>query len=86
MAAFAACSKHSPQALLLGCTELLKPDSNLPVATRMEALLSEYQSFLQQLLVLTDGCDSTVVWLRISCTAMHDIASSPYQWQVAQTL
>ena len=86
MEAFSACSKHSLQALLLGCADLLKPESNLPVATRMEALLSEYQSCLQQLLVLTDGCDSKFAWLRVSCIAMHDIASSPSQWQVAQTL
>ena len=66
MEAFSACSKHSPQALLLGCAELLKPESNLPVATRMEALLSEYQSCLQQLLVRTDGCDSKFAWLRMS--------------------
>lgn len=50
LAAFGLCCKHSPQALLLGCAELLKPESNLPVATRMEALLGDKSHCHQSLL------------------------------------
>lgn len=41
MDAFSLCCKHSPQAQLLACADLLRPESNFPVATRMEGLLSE---------------------------------------------
>ena len=39
--AFSTCFQHCSPALLLGCCDLLKPESNQPVAVRMEGLLSE---------------------------------------------
>ena len=39
--AFSTCFQHCAPALLLGCCDLLKPESNQPVAVRMEGLLSE---------------------------------------------
>lgn len=38
---FSICFQHDTSALLLGCCSLLKPESNQPVAVRMEGLLSE---------------------------------------------
>lgn len=39
--AFSICFQHDTSALLLGCSNLLRPESNQPVAVRMEGLLSE---------------------------------------------
>ncbi|KAL0044205.1 hypothetical protein WJX82_004139 [Trebouxia sp. C0006] len=38
--AFSTCFQHCAPALLLGCCDLLKPESNQPVAVRMEGLLT----------------------------------------------
>ena len=40
-ALFSRCFHHCPSATLAGCCDLLKPESNQPVAVRMEGLLSE---------------------------------------------
>jgi len=44
--AFSTCFQHCAPALLLGCCDLLKPESNQPVAVRMEGLLSECNPLL----------------------------------------
>ncbi|KAL3152469.1 hypothetical protein ABBQ32_001508 [Trebouxia sp. C0010 RCD-2024] len=38
--AFSICFQHDTSALLLGCSNLLRPESNQPVAVRMEGLLT----------------------------------------------
>ncbi|KAL0023867.1 hypothetical protein WJX79_001901 [Trebouxia sp. C0005] len=38
--AFSTCFQHSTPAILLGCCNVLKPESNQPVAVRMEGLLT----------------------------------------------
>lgn len=70
LAAFGMCCKHSTPALLLGCAELLKPESNLPVTIRMEALLGDKSHHPQ---VLLPDCVQDVDIKHAHSHAKHDV-------------